>query len=74
VACHVDNARIYWHYVVAQTLVGLVLVHGFRASWGIMSAATLAASVGDHDSRAGPSQGANCAPLYADDSHLEAAP
>jgi cytochrome c oxidase subunit I+III len=24
-----DNARLFWHYVVAQTLVGLALVHGF---------------------------------------------
>jgi hypothetical protein len=24
-----DNARLFWHYVVAQTLVGLLLVHGF---------------------------------------------
>jgi heme/copper-type cytochrome/quinol oxidase subunit 3 len=24
-----DNARLFWHYTVAQTLVGLVLVHGF---------------------------------------------
>jgi cytochrome c oxidase subunit I+III len=24
-----DNARLFWHYTVAQTLVGLILVHGF---------------------------------------------
>ncbi|HVF62441.1 MAG TPA: cytochrome c oxidase subunit I [Casimicrobiaceae bacterium] len=24
-----DNVRIFWHYVVAQTLVGLLLTHGF---------------------------------------------
>ncbi|HZM32987.1 MAG TPA: cytochrome c oxidase subunit I [Burkholderiales bacterium] len=24
-----DNARLFWHYTVAQTLVGIVLVHGF---------------------------------------------
>jgi heme/copper-type cytochrome/quinol oxidase subunit 3 len=24
-----DNARLFWHYTVAQSLVGLVLVHGF---------------------------------------------
>ena len=24
-----DNARLFWHYTVAQTLVGLLLVHGF---------------------------------------------
>jgi heme/copper-type cytochrome/quinol oxidase subunit 3 len=24
-----DNARLFWHYVVAQTLVGVLLVHGF---------------------------------------------
>jgi cytochrome c oxidase subunit I+III len=24
-----DNVRIFWHYVVAQNLAGLVLVHGF---------------------------------------------
>ena len=24
-----DNARIFWHYVAAQSIVGLVLVHGF---------------------------------------------
>jgi hypothetical protein len=24
-----DNARLFWHYTVAQTLVGLALVHGF---------------------------------------------
>jgi heme/copper-type cytochrome/quinol oxidase subunit 3 len=24
-----DNARLYWHYTVAQSLVGLALVHGF---------------------------------------------
>ena len=24
-----DNARLFWHYTVAQSLVGLMLVHGF---------------------------------------------
>jgi heme/copper-type cytochrome/quinol oxidase subunit 3 len=24
-----DNARLLWHYTVAQTLVGIALVHGF---------------------------------------------
>jgi len=24
-----DNARLFWHYTVAQTLAGIVLVHGF---------------------------------------------
>ena len=24
-----DNARLFWHYAVAQTLAGLLLVHGF---------------------------------------------
>ena len=24
-----DNVRIFWHYVVAQNVAGLVLVHGF---------------------------------------------
>jgi hypothetical protein len=24
-----DNARLFWHYTVAQTLVGLLLLHGF---------------------------------------------
>jgi heme/copper-type cytochrome/quinol oxidase subunit 3 len=24
-----DNARLFWHYTVAQALVGLALVHGF---------------------------------------------
>ena len=24
-----DNARLFWHYTVAQSLVGLALVHGF---------------------------------------------
>jgi heme/copper-type cytochrome/quinol oxidase subunit 3 len=24
-----DNARIFWHYTVAQTLAGLAMVHGF---------------------------------------------
>jgi heme/copper-type cytochrome/quinol oxidase subunit 3 len=24
-----DNARLFWHYTVAQTLVGIVLVHAF---------------------------------------------
>ena len=24
-----DNARLFWHYTVVQTLVGLALVHGF---------------------------------------------
>ena len=24
-----DNARLFWHYTVGQTLVGIVLVHGF---------------------------------------------
>jgi cytochrome c oxidase subunit I+III len=24
-----DNAKLFWHYTVAQTLVGLALVHGF---------------------------------------------
>ena len=24
-----DNARLFWHYVVTQTLTGLLLVHGF---------------------------------------------
>jgi cytochrome c oxidase subunit I+III len=24
-----DNAKLFWHYTVAQSLVGLVLVHGF---------------------------------------------
>jgi cytochrome c oxidase subunit I+III len=24
-----DNARLFWHYTVAQSLVGLVVVHGF---------------------------------------------
>ena len=24
-----DNARLFWHYAVAQTLAGLALVHGF---------------------------------------------
>jgi hypothetical protein len=24
-----DNARLFWHYTVAQTLAGLAMVHGF---------------------------------------------
>ena len=24
-----DNARLFWHYSVAQSLVGVALVHGF---------------------------------------------
>jgi hypothetical protein len=24
-----DNARLFWHYTVAQSLAGLALVHGF---------------------------------------------
>jgi heme/copper-type cytochrome/quinol oxidase subunit 3 len=24
-----DNARIFWHYTVAQALAGLAMVHGF---------------------------------------------
>jgi hypothetical protein len=24
-----DNAKLFWHYTVAQSLVGVALVHGF---------------------------------------------
>jgi cytochrome c oxidase subunit I+III len=24
-----DNARLFWHYVAAQTLAGMAMVHGF---------------------------------------------
>jgi hypothetical protein len=24
-----DNARLFWHYTVGQSVVGLALVHGF---------------------------------------------
>jgi cytochrome c oxidase subunit I+III len=29
-----DNAKLFWHYTVAQTLVGIVLVHGFPRTLG----------------------------------------
>jgi cytochrome c oxidase subunit I+III len=29
-----DNARLFWHYAVAQSLVGLALVHGFPRALG----------------------------------------
>jgi heme/copper-type cytochrome/quinol oxidase subunit 3 len=29
-----DNARLYWHYTVAQSLLGLALVHGFARALG----------------------------------------
>jgi hypothetical protein len=24
-----DNARLFWHYGVAQTLAGMAMIHGF---------------------------------------------
>jgi hypothetical protein len=27
-----DNARIFWHYVVAQHLVGIAMLYGFPAA------------------------------------------
>lgn len=29
-----DNARLFWHYTVAQTLAGILLVHGFPRALG----------------------------------------